>query len=101
MTTVCAGTNLARYPVQQFTWRVDDRVGHITLDRPNHRNSLIFKPYAEDRDLCRTVVYVHGEVLERLLKGDPLAPELRGCGRSAESDYRPGAPELIDGVGIR
>lgn len=81
MKTEFASTNLARYAAQQLRWRVDDRVGHITLDRPDRRNPLIFKPYADVRDLCRTVVYVHGEIVERLYRQIRL---LRSCAGASE-----------------
>ena len=34
-----------------FQWRVEDRVGVITLDRPERKNPLTFESYAELRDL--------------------------------------------------
>jgi enoyl-CoA hydratase/carnithine racemase len=44
----CAG-----YQAQHFLWRVEDRVGHITLNRPERKNPLTFASYAELRDLFR------------------------------------------------
>jgi enoyl-CoA hydratase/carnithine racemase len=36
-----------------FLWRLEDRVGYITLDRPERKNPLTFESYAELRDLFR------------------------------------------------
>ena len=41
-----------------FAWRVDGKVGTITLNRPERKNPLTFESYAELRDLFRTLVYV-------------------------------------------
>jgi enoyl-CoA hydratase/carnithine racemase len=38
-----------------FVWRLEDRVGHITLDRPERKNPLTFESYAELRDLFRSL----------------------------------------------
>jgi len=38
---------------QHFGWRVADRVGVITLNRPERKNPLTFDSYAELRDLFR------------------------------------------------
>ena len=38
-----------------FIWRLEDRVGHITLDRPERKNPLTFESYAELRDLFRAL----------------------------------------------
>jgi enoyl-CoA hydratase/carnithine racemase len=38
-----------------FIWRREDRVGHITLDRPERKNPLTFESYAELRDLFRAL----------------------------------------------
>jgi len=42
----CAG-----YRAQHFGWSVQDRVGTVTLDRPERKNPLTFASYAELRDL--------------------------------------------------
>jgi enoyl-CoA hydratase/carnithine racemase len=42
----CAG-----YAAQNFLWAVDDRVGTVTLNRPERKNPLTFASYAELRDL--------------------------------------------------
>ncbi len=42
----CAG-----YQARHFGWRVQDRVGTVTLDRPERKNPLTFASYAELRDL--------------------------------------------------
>ncbi|MBI4189380.1 MAG: enoyl-CoA hydratase family protein [Betaproteobacteria bacterium] len=41
-----------------FAWRVDGKVGTITLNRPERKNPLTFESYAELRDLFRTLLYV-------------------------------------------
>ena len=38
-----------------FLWRLEDRVGYITLDRPERKNPLTFDSYAELRDLFRSL----------------------------------------------
>ncbi|WP_298830387.1 enoyl-CoA hydratase family protein [uncultured Piscinibacter sp.] len=40
---------------QHFGWRVERRVGVITLNRPERKNPLTFDSYAELRDLFRTL----------------------------------------------
>lgn len=40
-----------------FGWRVERRVGVITLNRPERKNPLTFDSYAELRDLFRTLAY--------------------------------------------
>ncbi|HEY7752258.1 MAG TPA: enoyl-CoA hydratase family protein [Steroidobacteraceae bacterium] len=45
----------ASYPARHFLWRVEDRVGRITLNRPEKRNPLTFDSYAELRDLFRAL----------------------------------------------
>jgi len=42
---------LAGYASTHFRWQVTDRVGLITLDRPEKKNPLTFASYAELRDL--------------------------------------------------
>ncbi len=36
---------------QHFLWRVEGRVGHVTLNRPERKNPLTFESYAELREL--------------------------------------------------
>jgi enoyl-CoA hydratase/carnithine racemase len=45
----------AAYAAQHFLWRVEARVGRITLNRPERRNPLTFDSYAELRDLFRAL----------------------------------------------
>jgi enoyl-CoA hydratase/carnithine racemase len=40
---------------KHFLWRVDGRVGVITLNRPERKNPLTFESYAELRDLFRAL----------------------------------------------
>jgi len=46
---------LEGYRPQHFLWRVEERVGLITLDRPEKKNPLTFDSYAELRDLFRAL----------------------------------------------
>ena len=45
-TSSCAG-----YRAEHFLWHVQDRVGTVTLNRPERKNPLMFSSYAELRDL--------------------------------------------------
>jgi enoyl-CoA hydratase/carnithine racemase len=40
---------------KHFRWRVEGRVGVVTLDRPERKNPLTFESYAELRDLFRAL----------------------------------------------
>jgi enoyl-CoA hydratase/carnithine racemase len=54
---------------KHFLWRVEDKVGVITLNRPERKNPLTFESYAELRDLFRQLgsestvkaVVLHGQ----------------------------------------
>jgi enoyl-CoA hydratase/carnithine racemase len=48
---------LSDYQAQHFAWSVRDRVGWITLNRPEKKNPLTFDSYAELRDLMRALPY--------------------------------------------
>jgi enoyl-CoA hydratase/carnithine racemase len=45
--------SLANYVPENFLWRIEGRVGVITLNRPERKNPLTFESYAELRDLFR------------------------------------------------
>jgi len=45
----------AAYAAKHILWRVENRVGRITLNRPEKRNPLTFDSYAELRDLFRAL----------------------------------------------
>jgi enoyl-CoA hydratase/carnithine racemase len=45
--------DLAAYQARHFLWRVENRVAHLTLNRPEKKNPLTFESYAELRDLFR------------------------------------------------
>jgi enoyl-CoA hydratase/carnithine racemase len=45
--------DLTGYAAKNFLWRVDNRVGYLTLNRPDRKNPLTFESYAELRDLFR------------------------------------------------
>jgi enoyl-CoA hydratase/carnithine racemase len=47
----------AGYRAQHFAWAVEDRVGRVTLNRPERKNPLTFESYAELRDLFRQLAY--------------------------------------------
>jgi enoyl-CoA hydratase/carnithine racemase len=48
---------LAGYAARHFAWTVDDRVGRVTLNRPERKNPLTFDSYAELRDLFGQLKY--------------------------------------------
>jgi len=50
-------TSLGDYRPQHFGWRHSDRVGWITLNRPERKNPLTFDSYAELRDMFRRLPY--------------------------------------------
>ena len=41
---------------KNFLWRVEDRIGRVTLNRPERKNPLTFESYAELRDLFRSLM---------------------------------------------
>jgi enoyl-CoA hydratase/carnithine racemase len=45
--------DLTAYEARHFLWRVENRVAHLTLNRPEKKNPLTFESYAELRDLFR------------------------------------------------
>jgi len=47
--------DLTAYHAQHFFWRVQNRIGHLTLSRPEKKNPLTFESYAELRDLFRAL----------------------------------------------
>jgi enoyl-CoA hydratase/carnithine racemase len=52
-------TTAADYTARHFAWQVVDRVGIVTLNRPERKNPLTFDSYAELRDLFRKLAYAH------------------------------------------
>jgi enoyl-CoA hydratase/carnithine racemase len=48
---------LAQYRPQHFRWEVAERVGVVTLDRPERKNPLTFDAYAELRGLFRRLYH--------------------------------------------
>jgi enoyl-CoA hydratase/carnithine racemase len=48
--------DFSQYQPQHFLWRVERKVGVITLNRPERKNPLTFESYAELRDLFRSLV---------------------------------------------
>ena len=53
--TATPSFDAARYAPQHFKWRLQERVGVVTLDRPERKNPLTFDSYAELRDLFRAL----------------------------------------------
>ncbi|HET8691854.1 MAG TPA: enoyl-CoA hydratase family protein [Steroidobacteraceae bacterium] len=49
------GSDLSAYEARNFLWRVEGRVGFLTLNRPERKNPLTFESYAELRDLFRAL----------------------------------------------
>ena len=47
----------ADYKAENFLWEVRDRVGIVTLNRPERKNPLTFASYAELRDLFQRLRY--------------------------------------------
>jgi enoyl-CoA hydratase/carnithine racemase len=47
--------DLSRYAARHFLWRVEERVGYLTLNRPEKKNPLTFESYAELRDFFRAL----------------------------------------------
>ena len=47
----------SQYQARHFLWSCEDRVGSLTLNRPERKNPLTFESYAEMRDLFRALVY--------------------------------------------
>src|SRR5580698_6345375 len=45
--------SLENYVPENFLWRIEGRVGVITLNRPERKNPLTFESYRELRDLFR------------------------------------------------
>ncbi len=46
---------LANFQPTHFRWEVEDKVGIVTLDRPDRKNPLTFDSYAELRDTFRNL----------------------------------------------
>jgi enoyl-CoA hydratase/carnithine racemase len=68
MSEESTATALAGYRPKHFEWQVRDRVGHITLNRPDRKNPLTFESYAELRDLFGELVHA-GDVRAVVLSG--------------------------------
>jgi enoyl-CoA hydratase/carnithine racemase len=51
-------TKAADIKPTHFAWKVDGKVGTVTLNRPERKNPLTFESYAELRDLFRSLIYV-------------------------------------------
>ncbi|MGQ0836617.1 MAG: enoyl-CoA hydratase family protein [Gammaproteobacteria bacterium] len=47
--------DLTAYEARHFAWRVEGKIGFVTLNRPERKNPLTFDSYAELRDLFRAL----------------------------------------------
>jgi len=59
--------SVASFAPHHFSWRIQGRVGVVTLNRPERKNPLTFESYAELRDLFRALAQaddVHAIVLQ-------------------------------------
>jgi enoyl-CoA hydratase/carnithine racemase len=59
----------ATYSPRHFLWRLEDRVGVVTLNRPERKNPLTFDSYAELRDLFRALKSAAGPVRAIVITG--------------------------------
>ncbi len=50
-----AASDPAAWQARHFAWRVQGKVGYVTLNRPERKNPLTFDSYAELRDLFRAL----------------------------------------------
>jgi enoyl-CoA hydratase/carnithine racemase len=57
--------DFATYRPLHFLWRLDGKVGTITLNRPERKNPLTFESYAELRDLFRALA--HGDAVKAVV----------------------------------
>jgi enoyl-CoA hydratase/carnithine racemase len=48
---------MSGFKPKHFNWRVDRKVAHITLARPERKNPMTFESYAELRDTFRALTY--------------------------------------------
>ncbi len=69
--SLLAGTSrpLTGHIAQHFGWSVQDRVGIVTLDRPERKNPLTFASYAELRDLFEALRFA-GDVKAIVIAGE-------------------------------
>lgn len=59
----------ATYAPQHFKWRLEERVGVVTLNRPERKNPLTFDSYAELRDLFRALTPAAARVRAIVIAG--------------------------------
>ena len=52
--------DLIDYVPRHFLWRVEEKVGVVTLNRPTRKNPLTFESYGELRELFRTLATADG-----------------------------------------
>jgi enoyl-CoA hydratase/carnithine racemase len=51
--------NASEYQAQHFNWKVEGKVGTLTLNRPDRKNPLTFQSYAEIGHLFRELQWAH------------------------------------------
>jgi enoyl-CoA hydratase/carnithine racemase len=49
--------NFSEFQPRHFRWELKEKVGIVTLNRPEKKNPLTFESYAELRDMFRELVY--------------------------------------------
>ena len=49
--------SVSSFKPKNFNWRVDGKVAHIALSRPERKNPMTFESYAELRDTFRALTY--------------------------------------------
>jgi enoyl-CoA hydratase/carnithine racemase len=59
---------MSEYSARHFLWSVKERIGTLTLNRPDKKNPLTFESYAELRDLFRSLQHA-GDVRCIVLTG--------------------------------
>ena len=88
---------LTDYHARHFLWSVANRIGWITLNRPEKKNPLTFDSYAELRDLMRRLPYapeVKVIVIERCGRQFLLGRRRAGDHRSADAHEHAGAAQF-------
>lgn len=60
---------LTSYAARHFLWRVENNIGHITLNRPERKNPLTFDSYAELRDLFQALTTATEVIKSIILSG--------------------------------
>ncbi len=67
--TATPSFDASTYSPRHFKWRLQERVGLVTLDRPERKNPLTFDSYAELRDLFRALTTAPAAVRALVITG--------------------------------